>query len=123
MNGTYFSLIPSGVMENEKISDASKLTYALILGLSNRYGYCFATNQSLADMRRTSESSMKRHIKDLIDNGLITAEYNKRNDRRLTPNIMPTNREKLVKNAKNVQFAYVDDNTDNVLDDIWRAMK
>jgi len=123
MNGSYFSLIPSGVMENEKISDASKLTYALILGLSNRYGYCFATNQALADMRKTSESSMKRHIKDLIDNGLIIAEYNKRNDRRLTPNIMPTNREKLVKSSKNVQFAYVDDTTDNVLDEIWRSMK
>ena len=122
-NGTYFSLIPSGVMENEKISDASKITYALILGLSNQYGYCFATNQALSEMRKISESSVKRHIYELIDNKLLNAEYNKRNDRRLTPIITPTTREKTVKNAKNVQFAYVDDETNNALDEIWQNIR
>jgi DNA-binding MarR family transcriptional regulator len=84
-NSTYFSLIPSGIMEHNTLSDGAKLTYALILGLSNRYGYCFATNSALAEMRNTSESSLKRHIKELLDNKVLEAEYNKRNDRRLRP--------------------------------------
>lgn len=119
----YFSLIPSGILTNEKLSDASKLTYALILGLSNQYGYCFATNEALSEMRNTSLSSIKRHIKELIDNAVIIAEYNKRNDRRLTPVITPTTREKLLRSQKTVQFTHVDTEIDNVLDDIWKKMK
>jgi len=119
----YFSLIPSGILTNEKLSDASKLTYALILGLSNQYGYCFATNESLSEMRNTSLSSIKRHIKELIDNAVIIAEYNKRNDRRLTPVITPTTREKLVRSQKTVQFTHVDTEIDSALDDIWKKMK
>jgi len=119
----YFSLIPSGVLTHDKLSDASKLTYALILGLSNQYGYCFATNEALAEMRSTSLSSVKRHIKELLDNDVITAEYNKRNDRRLTPHIMPTSKEKLLRSQKTVQFTQIDDDISDALDNVWRKMK
>lgn len=121
-NGTFFSLIPSGVLEHQGISDASKITYALILGLSNQYGYCFATNVSLSEMRKTSESSIKRHIKELIDAKLLVAEYNRRNDRRLTPIVMPSIKEKLVTSQKIVQFAHVDDDLSDALDDIYRKI-
>jgi DNA-binding MarR family transcriptional regulator len=119
---TYFSIIPSGVLTNEIISDASKITYALILGLSNQYGYCFATNEALADMRRTSESSIKRHLKELIDNKCIVAEYNKRNDRRITPNIMPSSREKVLRNQNIVQYAISSDEVDQALDQVWKSI-
>jgi hypothetical protein len=122
-NGVYFSLIPSGIMTNETISDASKITYALILGLSNQYGYCFATNDSLASMRKTSLSSLKRHIKELLDQELVIAEYNHRNDRRLTPIIMPTSREKTLKNQKTVEYTVANDEIHNMLDDIWKKIK
>ena len=69
--GPYFSIIPSGVLSNEKISDGSKITYALILGLSNNFGYCFAPNESLAEMRSTSISTLRRHLKELEDEELI----------------------------------------------------
>jgi DNA-binding MarR family transcriptional regulator len=122
-NGAYFSLIPSGVMYNTVVSDGSKITYALILGLSNQYGYCFATNHSLAEMRSTSESSIKRHLKELIDENLVTAEYNRRNDRKLTPVVLPTKREKTLKNQKMVDYTQIDDETHEALDNIYRAIK
>lgn len=121
--GTYFSLIPSGVMMHEGISDAAKITYALILGLSNQYGYCFAPNLSLAEMRKTSESSIKRHIKELIDAKLLVAEYNRRNDRRLTPIVMPTTKEKLVKSQKTVEYTHVDDEMSYALDEIYKRIR
>lgn len=121
-NGPFFSLIPSGVMMHEGLSDASKITYALILGLSNQYGYCFATNQALAEMRNTSESSVKRHIKELLDTKVVIAEYNRRNDRRLTPIVMPTIKEKLVKSQNMVQFTPIDDDMNDALDEIWRRI-
>jgi DNA-binding MarR family transcriptional regulator len=122
--GVYFSIIPSGVMDHEKISDGAKLTYALILGLSNKFGYCFASNSQLAQMRITSsESTIKRHIKELLDNNLVVAEYNQRSDRRLTCNIMPTDREKFVKIQKTVQHAQSNSEFDMVLDQVWKKLR
>ncbi len=121
--GTYFSLIPSGVMQHEKLSDGAKITYALILGLSNQYGYCFATNENLSEMRNTSESSLKRHLKELLDSGCITAEYNHRNDRKLYPIITPTFKEKVSRNQKIVEITQIDDNTHKELDRIYSKMR
>jgi len=121
-HGPFFSLIPSGVMMHSSLSDAAKITYALILGLSNQYGYCFATNTALAEMRNTSESSIKRHIKELLDNKVVVAEYNRRNDRRLTPIVTPTTKEKLVKSQNMVQYAHVDDELSAALDEVWRRI-
>ena len=121
--GSYFSLIPSGVMENQSVSDASKITYALILGLSNRYGYCFATNSALAEMRKISESSIKRHIYELINNNLITAEYNVRNDRRLTPNIFPSSRENTLRSQNITKYTQYSDEVDTVLNEVWKSIK
>lgn len=120
-NGAYFYLVPSGVVESN-VSDSAKLTYAVILGLSDRYGYCFATNKKLAEIRMTSESTLKRHIKELTEAKLITTEYNHRNDRRITPNIYPMQREKIAKNAKNVAYTTIDSETENILDSIFKKM-
>ncbi len=121
---TYFSLIPSGVLENEKISDGAKITYALILGLSNRHGYCFASNDYLSKARRLSESGIKRHLTELKSNGCIVTEYNSRNDRRITPNIYPSQFEKASQKAKNKAHALYDyDDIDNALDQVWKNIK
>ena len=121
-NGSYFYIVPSGIVKSE-VSDGAKLTYAVILGLSNQYGYCFARNETLAEIRQTSESSVRRHIKELIDAMLIQAEYNDRNDRRLTPCIFPVEREKNAKNAEIMRQTAWEDEIDDVLDTIWKKMR
>lgn len=121
---TYFSLIPSGIMNNQKISDSSKLTYALILGLANKHGYCFATNQYLSEQRGLSESGLRRHLVELKENGCITLEYNTRNDRRITPVITPVAIEKQARASKNKQYgSYDHDEMNNALDQVWKAIK
>ena len=120
---SYFSLIPSGIMELKEISDSSKITYALILGLANKYGYCFATNKYLANERDLSESGIQRHLQILKKHGCITLEYNKRNDRRITPIITPSSIEKRLKASKNKQYSSYDVNEVNeLLDDLWKKM-
>jgi hypothetical protein len=74
-------------------------------------------------MRKTSESSIKRHLKELTDNKCIVSEYNKRNDRRITPNIFPSLRENIVRNEKIVQFTHIDDETNDALDDLYKRIK
>lgn len=123
INGSYFYLIPSGVLTHDDLTDGAKMTYALILGLSNQFGYCFATNETLAEMRNTSESTLRRHIKELLDAEMLKAEYNFRNDRRLYPIIKPTSYEKMSQNRKNGVSADDWNKVNSALDDIWRDMK
>lgn len=120
---TYFALIPSGILENQNISDGAKITYSLILGLSNRYGYCFATNSYLTEQRKKSESAIRSHLQELKLYGAITVEYNDRNDRRIRPVIIPTQQEKAVKTSKNKQYNPDWNEIDNALDTVWKAMK
>ena len=122
-NGSYFYLIPSGVLTHDKLTDGAKMTYALILGLSNQYGYCFATNESLSELRGVSESTLRRHLKELVDTEMIKAEYNHRNDRRIIPVIIPTSYEKMSQNRKNGVFREDWARVDNALDEIWQSFK
>jgi len=121
---TYFSLIPSGVLENEKLSDGSKITYALILGLSNRYGYCFATNGYLSNIRNVSISTIQRQLFELKKSKCIVIELNQRNDRRITPIVSPSNYEIVSKNSKNKQYgAYDNEELEEALDKVWKNIK
>jgi len=123
-NGVYFSIIPSGIMDHETLSDGAKLTYALILGLSNKYGYCYASNNDLTEMRITcSKSTVERHIKELLESGVIEAQYSKSNYRKLYCHIMPTDREKLTKNSKTVRYAEVSDDEHFILDQVYKSIK
>ena len=119
MGGSYFYMLPSGLFDLE-ITDGARLTYGVILSLSNRYGYCFATNSVLADLRHISESSLKRHIKELIDKKAITAEYNARNDRRIFPSVFPQNP---LKRKNTRSMGHIDPELDKALDDIYKKIK
>lgn len=43
----YYAIIPSTVLFNEKLKANEKLLYATITVLSNKEGYCFASNAYL----------------------------------------------------------------------------
>ena len=44
----YYAIIPSTILFNEKIKSNEKLLYAVITVLSNKEGYCYASNGYLA---------------------------------------------------------------------------
>ena len=69
-----YSVIPTLILEDEGLNSNEKLLYATISSLSNKYGYCFATNKYLAKKLGTAESSLRRWLKTLIDKGYIFAE-------------------------------------------------
>jgi len=119
---TYFSLIPSGIMDKKDLSDGAKLTYALILGLSNKYGYCFANNKYLSENRNSSLSTIQRQLAELKHHGCITVEVNDKNDRRITPIILASQFEKVAKNSKNKAYDINRDAIDDALNLLWRQM-
>jgi len=120
----YFGMIPSGVWGLKDLSDNAKVTYALILGLANQFGYCYATNKYLSELRGLSVSGIQKHLSQLKEFGCIDMEFNVRNDRRIIPIISPLPYEKHAQKSKN--SAYMDyDNTatDQALDDLWKKIK
>jgi len=120
---TYFSLIPSGILEKKDLSDGSKLTYALILGLSNKYGYCFATNTYLSESRNTSVSTIQRQLAELKQHGCVVIEFNSKNDRRITPVILASQFEKVAKNSKNKAYDVNREAIDEALNTLWQGIR
>lgn len=47
---SYYAIIPSTVLFNEKIKANEKLLYAVITVLSNKEGYCYASNAYLGKL-------------------------------------------------------------------------
>ena len=46
----YYAVIPSTVLFNEELKSNEKLLYAVITALANKEGYCYASNNYLADL-------------------------------------------------------------------------
>lgn len=71
------AVIPSIILFNENIEPSAVKLYAIIKGLSRIEGYCYATNAYLAECLKCDESSIKRYLKSLEDEGFIERETNK----------------------------------------------
>jgi len=77
--------IPEDVERSEHLCPMSKLLFGRLAALSQKEGYCWATNQHLADWYKCSLVQVSRWISELSRVGFIEAEYNKTtNTRRIT---------------------------------------
>ena len=120
----YYSIIPSAVMYDKKLSDGAKLLYAIILSHANNKGLCDATNQYLADLTSKSERTIKYQIKELIDNEYIKVDY-KQFKRRVIYPIFKIKASTIKKATKLYQkFAEQDVLNEQLqaLEDIWRKI-
>lgn len=68
------AVIPSYVRYNDQLCPNAKLLYAEIRALSNRSGYCFASNRYLADILHISERSIARQISQLAELGFVVVK-------------------------------------------------
>lgn len=56
----HYSIIPDVVLFSEKLSSNEKVLYSVILSLSNKEGYCYATNKYLGNnIKRNSINNNK----------------------------------------------------------------
>lgn len=72
---TFFAILTADVRYSEKINANEKLLYAEITALTNRYGYCWASNDYFAKAFKCSPQAISKWIKNLKDNGFISCEY------------------------------------------------
>lgn len=70
----YYAIIPADVRYDRNLKDKAKLLYGEITSLSNKDGYCFASNKYFADLYGVSITTISTLIKNLIDNNYIESE-------------------------------------------------
>lgn len=70
----YYAVIPADVRYDNDLKDKAKLLYGEITALSDKYGYCYASNRYFAELYSVSQTTISLLIKNLIDNGYIESE-------------------------------------------------
>lgn len=72
----YYAIIPADVRYNKNLTANAKLLYGELTALSNKYGYCFASNSYFAELYGVSNTSISKWISDLKANGCIKISSN-----------------------------------------------
>lgn len=72
--GGYWSVLPADVRRDRRLPDRAKLLYAELTGLVQRDGYCWATDEYLAELLDCSAKTVSRSLKQLRELGYIQVE-------------------------------------------------
>ena len=67
----YFIIIPTVLLNDNKVSPNAKLCFGVVSCLSNDRGYCFASNKYIAEMMNVHEMTISKYISELIANGYL----------------------------------------------------
>ena len=70
----YYAIIPAEVRYDINLKDKAKLLYGEITSLSDKNGYCYATNKYFADLYGVTTTTISLLINNLIDKGYIERE-------------------------------------------------
>jgi hypothetical protein len=71
---SYYSVIPATIRYCKGITMLAKMMYGEITALSNKEGYCFASNIHFAELYECSISTIIRAINSLVEFNFITRE-------------------------------------------------
>ena len=72
---SYYAIIPANVRYDKTLKANEKLMYGEIVCLSNKNGYCHASNSYFAELYEVTPQAISGWIKNLERNGYITCEY------------------------------------------------
>ena len=70
----YFAIIPAEIRYDSNLKDKAKLLYGEITALSDKNGYCYASNKYFAELYGISITTVSLLIKNLIENGYLESE-------------------------------------------------
>lgn len=70
----YYAVIPATILYNDKLKANTKLLYAVITSLANKEGFCYASNQYLAQKLGVDQRTITRLLAELRNNNFIIIE-------------------------------------------------
>lgn len=68
---SWYAKVPSEILSNKDLSSSGKLLIGVIISLSNKTGYCFASNQYISDILGVSLAYTRALIKELESKNII----------------------------------------------------
>lgn len=71
---SYYSIITANVRYDNRLTDSEKLLFAEITSLSNKYGYCTASNNYFAKLYEVVKETISRRISKLHSLGYLQIE-------------------------------------------------
>lgn len=71
---SYYSIITANVRYDNRLTDSEKLLFAEITSLSNKYGYCTASNGYFAKLYEVTKVTISRRIANLKECGYLNVE-------------------------------------------------
>lgn len=133
---SFYAIIPATVRYDKDLPANAKLLYGEITALSEKHGYCFASNAYFAKLYDVSTVTISRWINTLKEKGYLSVEIdqqngnvrhikidtpNNKNDKRvLTETIRPINKNVKTPINKNVKHSITStittDNTTSIID-------
>ena len=86
-NPTYYANIPANVRYSN-LKPNAKLLYGEITALSNKLGYCYASNSYFAELYGVSKNTVSRWISDLNKLGFISVQIERNSNNQITKRII-----------------------------------
>lgn len=91
---SFFAVIPADVRYSRQLCANAKLLYGEITALTNKEGYCWATNEYFADLYGVSQRSIQNWLEDLKNAGFIEVESSNVSGKSQRKICLPTNSKK-----------------------------
>lgn len=93
---SYYSIIPATVRYDKRLKAYERLMFSEITALSNKYGYCTASNSYFASLYEVDKTTISRWINHLKNLGYLKTQLIKNgravDSRRIYPNMDPVGR-------------------------------
>jgi len=78
----YYAIIPAEVRYSD-LKPSAKLLFGELTALSNKYGYCFASNNYFANLYGVTKNTISLWISDLSKAGFITVDVKRDNNKQV----------------------------------------
>ena len=104
----YYAIIPAKVRYSS-LKPNAKLLYGEITALSNKLGYCYASNNYFAELYGVSKNTVSRWLSDLKKLGFITIEIQRNEKKEIIKRIIGIDKKVVSSNDKMVK----ENNTSN----------
>jgi len=75
----YYSIMPAKVRYSKDLSDFEKILYSEITALSNKLGYCYASNSYFGKLYNKAPQTISKSINKMARLGFIRVEIEKEN--------------------------------------------
>ena len=94
---SYYTTIPTYITTRNDLSDGTKIFYGTVQSLCGKYGFCWASNQTLAKISHKTTRQVQRYIEKLKHVGLLFVEIEYKNERKIWTKETWPNRDELKK--------------------------